>query len=64
MWRRILTRIILTAQFVLACVPTALGQSTASTSEDSSRSPALAYAVAFLSTIMIMVIMCMPSRKR
>lgn len=63
-WRRFLTFGILSMQLLLGCVSVASAQSTASSSEDSSKSPALAYAVAFLSTLLIMVIMCMPSRKR
>jgi hypothetical protein len=42
--------------------PSALAQATPA--EGSSRSPAIAYAMALLATIIIMVIVCTPSRKR
>ena len=39
-------------------------QSTASGSESTTKSPAFAYVVASLSALLIMLILCMPSRKR
>jgi hypothetical protein len=39
-------------------------QSTASGSENPGKSPAFAYVVACLSGLLIMLILCMPSRKR
>ena len=39
-------------------------QSTASASESTGKSPAFAYVVASLSSLLIMLILCMPSRKR
>ena len=48
----------------LCFAPMLLAQSTASSSEDSSKSPAMSYAIAVMATMLVLVILCMPSRKR
>jgi hypothetical protein len=47
-------------------VPPAFGQGPTypSGAEGSQKNPAISYAVAILSTMIVMVIVCMPSRKR
>jgi hypothetical protein len=46
-------------------VPSVLAQQTVPASESSGQgNPALPYAVAILATMIVMVIICMPSRKR
>jgi len=67
---RFVRSIIASLCISLACVvPPAwgqgqTGQSGGASSDTSQRTPAIAYAVALLSTIIIMVIVCTPSRKR
>jgi hypothetical protein len=50
--------------WMLAGPAQAFAQSTASGSESTGKSPAFAYVVASLSALLIMLILCMPSRKR
>lgn len=50
--------------WLLAGPAQVFGQSTASGSESTGKSPAFAYVVASLSALLIMLILCMPSRKR
>jgi hypothetical protein len=69
MWRFIRS-IIASLCISLACLVTPAwgqgqtGQGGGTSSDTSQRTPAIAYAVALLSTIVIMVIVCTPSRKR
>jgi hypothetical protein len=55
---------ILSVWWLLAGPAYAFAQSTASGSESTGKSPAFAYVVASLSALLIMLILCMPSRKR
>ena len=56
---------LFSAAWLVLCCSTAWAQSTASGSESNGqRSPAFAYMVACLSGLLIMLIICMPSRKR
>lgn len=55
---------ILPVLWILTGPARAFAQSTASGSESTVKNPAFAYMVASLSTILIMLILCMPSRKR
>jgi hypothetical protein len=65
---RFVRSIIASLCISLAClVPPAWaqgGQTGGASPDTSQRTPAIAYAVALLSTIVIMVIVCTPSRKR
>ena len=49
---------------ILGPAQAVFAQSTASGSESTGKSPAFAYVVASLSALLIMLILCMPSRKR
>jgi hypothetical protein len=72
MWRFILRSLaslfmcaVLISPTLRAELTNRLNPSGATTDEDKKRAPpALQYAVASLSTILILVILCMPSRKR
>jgi hypothetical protein len=55
---------IVPALWLLIGPAQAFAQSTASGSESTQKNPAFAYMVACLSAILIMLILCMPSRKR
>ena len=63
---RLLSSISAVAAFfwILAGPAVVFAQSTASASESTGKSPAFAYVVASLSSLLIMLILCMPSRKR
>jgi hypothetical protein len=50
--------------WILAGPAEVFAQSTAAASESTGKSPAFAYVVASLSSLLIMLILCMPSRKR
>jgi hypothetical protein len=50
--------------WLLIVSSSSFAQSTASGSENPGKSPAFAYVVASLSGLLIMLILCMPSRKR
>jgi hypothetical protein len=56
--------ILIAASFWFLAGSAVFAQSTASASEDTSRTPAFPYLVASLSVGLIMLIVCMPSRKR
>jgi hypothetical protein len=61
--RRLSLGLLSFAWLLVAC-STSFAQSTASGSENPGKSPAFAYVVASLSGLLIMLILCMPSRKR
>ncbi len=65
MWRTVFRLGLPVLTLWLTWLPAAQAAITDSSSEgDGSKTAALPYTVAFLSTIVILVILCMPSRKR
>ncbi len=63
MWRSLCRWLAPVVLLGLGWLPAAYAQTTSATESELGRTPALSYAVAFASTLIVLVIVCAPSRK-
>lgn len=63
LWHTLLRWIVPPVLLVLGWLPTALAQATPAAESEYGRSPAFPYAVALAATLLVLVIVCAPSRK-